>query len=289
MGLVSKFNLNDGQTQILLKNESRPAGVYRQEMLIEGNSLLSSLFIESGDPGATVEVKYYDTTTGVYPTERFDLNSHPVFLGTSGPRTDRRLISRIHNKPVYEVTVVGGNVTFGLYGTVVSTTATDLDNALQLDGEIADLSLDKGMPIICYDEVQNKFFFLRGRNGIIPVAFGEDGIPVRLNVYDVTTPSVIQDLIVDTIPLGYIRKISNVRVSCRAHTEWELTYDDGSGPEILAGGFTCPMTPNDRIDFNPRAIIPSEAEIKLSFKAVSSSPAGLSVRALLLANDIEDV
>jgi len=151
----------------LLPLDTRAAGVYELETLIEGNSVLSTVFISSADPGATVKVSYYDTTTGDQEGEIYPLNEHPLL--SSGPDVSRITVTRIHNKPRMRAEVNGGSVRFSVYLTVVSSFASDLDAALHLNGELVELSRDKGLPIVTWDETANTWNFLKSTGGRIQV------------------------------------------------------------------------------------------------------------------------
>lgn len=155
------------ETKALLDLETRAPGVYRVKMMVRANSLLSSVFIKSADVGATVEVKYFDTTTGDENSpERFDLDGHGV-LGAVG--TNRILVTEIHNKPQLEVLVAGGNVEFGVYVTAVATSASAIDQSLVKHLSDTDLAVDKGLTVTGYDPVLDKFFFLPIESGAVKV------------------------------------------------------------------------------------------------------------------------
>ena len=280
---LARFNLNQYQTQILLKLEPRAAGTYQINMLVEGNSLLSSVFVESADPGATVEVKYYDTTTGSLVGERFDLeDAHPVITDATLPVTDRRLVSKIHNKPIMEAIVTGGSVTFGVYVTVVQSFATDLDAALQLDNQVADLDTDKGMPMMVYDEVAGKFFMLRGENGVIPVSFSEAGDAVHERFQGVSTPGIQQTLITTVVPPAKLRKIQKLIVTGRHPGTYKLS--DGSA--IIASGRIGPGNLVDQFVFEPRLEYAAGTTLTMTFTALSGTPAS-DIEAYFMASDLD--
>lgn len=276
---MSVIRLTQFETRDIFPIESRAPGTYEQPLLIEGNSLLSSVFVRSVDVGASVTVKYFDTTTGLVGEERFDLNEHPA-VSTAGD-TSRTIITSIHNKPIMEATVSGGNVEFGVYVTVVSTFASDLDSALKLDNEVADLSVDKAIPMACYDEDKGRFFILRCEDGVIPTSFNESGDINHLRSQIDTDPGVIQTIFNVATPPGKTKKVSMVRVACRAHSTWELTSDS----VIIGSGFTSPMTPVDSMTFSPRESVLSGKTLILKFKAHSSTPI-MSVSAFVMTTDI---
>lgn len=280
---LARFNLNQYQTQALLLLESRGPGVYTREMLVEGNSLLSSVFVIEGDVGASVEVKYYDFTTGRKTNERYDLDDpHPVIPVSSAPTTDRRLVSRIHNKPIMEATVTGGNVTFGVYVTVVMSFATDLDAALHLDADDADLSSDKGMPIMVYDDAQDKFFFLRGENGYIPITISESGDSIHLRYSGVSTPGLEQTLITTTVPAGKQRKLTKLYVTGRQ----PATYKLSNGVDTIASGRIGPAKLVDVFRWEPRESIAAGTTLTLTLTSLSGTGAS-DVEAYLMASDLD--
>lgn len=251
-------------------------------MQIEGNSLLSSVFVISGDPGASVKVKYFDTTTGDTLIERYDLDDeHPDVAVADAPVTDRRLVSKIHNKPVMEAIVTGGNVTFGVYVTVVQSFATDLDAALQLDDQIADLDVDKGMPMMVYDDDANKFFMLRGENGVIPVSFSEAGDPVHETFIGLTTPGIEQTLITSVVPAGKLRKITKVVVTGRHPGSY--TLEDGS--DIIASGRIGPANLESRFTYEPRIERTAGTTLTLKFTALPGTPSSC-IEAFFMASDL---
>ena len=168
MAINETIRLTNAQTRTLLPLEDRAAGTFTRFLLIEGNSLLSTVFIESLDVGATVKVNYFEDTTGRFASERKDLPSHPL-QSVANTDPSKITVTPFHNSPILEVIVAGGDARFSVHATVVSSFATDLDNNLHLDAEDADLTEDKGLPAMCYDETLDKFFFLRCDNGTLPI------------------------------------------------------------------------------------------------------------------------
>ena len=121
------INLDQFETSELLEFSSRSDGTYKAQMMIRGNSILSSVFVKSISPGATLKVNYFDTTSGTEQlSERFDLNSHALITDADAGETFRIVVSRIHNKPIIEAVVTGGTVEFGVYVTVVSDFPSEL-------------------------------------------------------------------------------------------------------------------------------------------------------------------
>jgi hypothetical protein len=204
--------LNEFQTLALIPLESRTADTYFRLASISGNSILSSVFVKSMDPGATLFVRYWDTTTGGESSEQYPLGEHrivlPGMLGVKG-YTDRETFTRIHDKVFCEVVVSGGAVEFGVYVTVVSSFATDLDAALQHEGDDVSIPLDKGIPITVYESTDDTWKFLRSTNGRLQVDV-PGGIQVtqvipNLRHYARTLPAIpgaVNTQISYTVPTG---------------------------------------------------------------------------------------
>lgn len=164
MGFLRSLQAFDSESPIpLLK---RGIGVYIVPLEIQGNALLSTVFVNSVDPGAYVRVSYYDSTTGDELGEEHPLVSHKN-MNSFG--SDRVTVSRFHNKPKIKAEVFGGDVEFSVYITVIDSTAADLDASLKLDGQDADLLLNKAMPVSGYDVENNQFSMLRTREGLLQV------------------------------------------------------------------------------------------------------------------------
>lgn len=127
-----------------------------------GNSLLSTLFVQDLDPGATVKVNYWDSGPGggETPGERIDLEGHKLI--STAPISERRIITRISNKPRIEIIVTGGSATLGIHIAVV--TDFPMEPAL-LDGSTADLDVDKGSPFMILGS-DGKWYAWRGDNGV---------------------------------------------------------------------------------------------------------------------------
>lgn len=171
ISLGSVVNLDLFQTNHLVDMQTLGAGTYDRNMLIEGNSILSSVYVKAIDPGATIKVNYWDSSAGSPANERYNLQSHNLI---SSALTDRILVTRIHNKPNLEIIITGGDVTFGVYITVVNSFASDMDAALVNDGETFDAVLNQGMIAAGYDETLGILKFLRMENGRLLVSSTEE-------------------------------------------------------------------------------------------------------------------
>lgn len=219
-------------------------GIYLQKLAIVGNSLLSTVFIQSLDVGATVLVEYFDYGVGGDAGEFHPLNSHEI-LSVVGA-SDRILVSNIHDKPTVRATVVGGNATFGVYATVVLSSASDIDSALHKDDETVLLSSDKGIPTMIFDETAGVWKFNRGTGGIQDVRIvgnvqiGAFGTPIFIDQSSLTTPGSLQTLLSYTVPVLKTLNILAVTLVCRQEASFQI-YGDSL---LIGSGRTGPASPN---------------------------------------------
>lgn len=271
------------QTRLLFDLEDYAPGTYDLDLLIEGNSLLSTLYVKSTS-GGSVKVNYYEETTGELFGERKDLPGHPI-QSVSSNDPSKITVTPFHNKPKVEVIVSGGNVEFSLYVTVVSTFASDLDAALQFDGEVFVPATDKGLPAMCVDEGTGLLNFLRCDenglkvSGILTGAntgdpFFEDGSATP------TTPGTDETLTSFTVPVGTTRNLTQVWVSSNHPGVWTLD----SGGSIIASGRIQPGHPDSYFRFVPTRPIAASTLIKLNYCARSGRDAS-DVNWHIMAND----
>jgi hypothetical protein len=254
------------ESRALIPIQTFTPEVYTKRMLSEGNSLLSSLFIVAMDPGASVKASYWDTGVGSDAGERYELGGHPLLTSPTAPSDDRQLITKLHNKPNLELIVTGGNVTLGVYITVVQSFASDLDSALKRDEQIVDLNRDKGIPIVTYDDAAGQFFFLKSINGNLPIAIAESGTPKHRRMAAITTPGLVQELFNESILVE--EKLKKLVIVCRSHAKWTM-FSDGT---MIASGRCGPAESNVNFVFDVSLTLTIGSIIKLEFIANSSSP-----------------
>lgn len=254
------------ESRALIPIQTFTPNVYTKRMLSEGNSLLSSLFVISMDPGASIKASYWDYTVGSELGERYELGGHPLVTSPTAPSNDRRLITQLHNKPNLELIVTGGSVTLGVYITVVQSFASDLDSALKQDEQVVDLNRDKGIPVVTFDEAANKFFFLKSINGNLPIALAESGTPKHRRIATLTTPGVVQELFNESILVE--EKLKKIVIACRSHAKWTMF----NGATMIASGRCGPAESNVSFVFDVSLTLEIGSIIKLEFIANSSSP-----------------
>lgn len=248
-------------------------GIYLQKLAIVGNSLLSTVYIQSIDPGTSVHVEYFDYGVGADAGEIHNLNSHEVF--TVAGTSDRILVSNIHDKPTVKATVSGGNATFGVYATVVLSSASDVDSALHKEDEPVILSADKGIPTMIYDVDAGVWKFNRGTDGIQDVhivgnvQIEASGSPVFADAATVTTPGSIQTILSYTVPAAKTLNIFSVTVICRQESTFQI-YGDSL---LIGSGRTGAASPNVNFGYVvPRSFIAGKLiEIKATARNGSSA------------------
>ena len=281
--MASVIRLSQFETRDIVPIVSRGPGTYLQPLLIEGNSILSSVFVKSIDVGASVLVKYFDTTTGDVPDERFDLSEHETI--TAAGETNRITVTSIHNKPNVEAIVTGGNVEFGVYATVVSTFATDLDAALHKHLDAIDFSRDKALPLVIRDPSDELWYFLKGTKGCLLIEStdaGPKGDGFFTDVHTTTTPGSLQTLFNISVPVSKTRRLHHLMVICRMESSYKLL----AGSSIIASGRTGASTPQSSFKWNPFRSIPTGTSLKLELQTRARSPSA-DVEAYLMAADVD--
>lgn len=233
-------------------------GVIEKKLFSQGNSILSTLFVKQSDPGGSVSVEWRESTTGEDEGEDLLLDSHTT---PADGQSNKIIVTRVHNKPRLVATVTGAPVRFGVYITVISAFASDLDNALVMDNQVADLAVALGLQTAIYDPVQNKFFFARGSGGIQQVAVDSKPAKVLKSADGVqTTPGAMLQLINQTVPAGKVWKLYNASVATRVYSELFIEVDG-----IVVGKFlssAAESTP--RYPIVPYLEIPAGKVVKLS-------------------------
>jgi hypothetical protein len=270
VAVETTVNLSQYQTKSALVLAERAPGTYLVKMMIRGNSLLSSVYVKSISPGATLKVNYYDTTTGSdLTTERFELESHDLIDDTAAGKTFRISIPRIHNKPQAEVIVTGGTVEFGVYITVVDFVAADIDNALVREGDAFNPATSRALPVACYDTDTGTLHFVRCGDG--GMAVSPPGNPwdswARIN----STPGVMASVISGAASATSTLRISQAGIVSAISGLWELVV----GGAIRASGQTAPGKPDAVRKLEPAILVPSGATYEIRFKARAASPIAL--------------
>lgn len=270
MALAKVFPLNSFQTQDLLLLESRAPGTYRIKTRVQGNSLLSTVFVKDVGAGGTVKVNYFETTTGnAQPiTERKELPSHPLITVASNDPS-RITVTPFHNTPELEVIVLNDDVEFGVRVTVVATFASDLDAALKFDCSTHTPTVDKGLPFMCLDTDLNQVKFIRCKNGNLIFQEEDNGAPFFFDGSATTVPGGSVNLDSFVVPALTERKINTVIVSSFASGIFTMT----AGGSTIGTGRTMPGGPNINLVWAPKRSIAAGTTVSLDFAQVEGENA----------------
>lgn len=178
--------IKEFETRELFQLREVSPGTYHIPLQIEGNSILSSLLVTHVSPDASIHVNYFQTTTGDENEERTPLVSHSP--KTSGSQAaDTIIVARVHLKPVCEVVISGGNVTFGLMVTMVSAFASDIESSLFKDGYMV-VGTERGIPLMTIDDNTGQMKFMRSKEGQLIMRESSEGTPLHLTHSDRLLP-----------------------------------------------------------------------------------------------------
>ena len=251
MAINDVIKLKEFQTRTLFELETRTAGTYRLKLLIEGNSLLSTVFVESAS--GSVKVNYFESTTGDLVSERKDLPSHPLISAANTSDPNKITCTPFHNSPEVEV-IVTGTVRFSVYATVVASFATDLDAALQFDGTTHVPTEDKGLPSMCLDVDTGLLNFIRCKDGglLINGSVSLAAVSSRLYGTALIADTVTSTLISHTPTVD--QKIIQIKVGGDGYGEFDVKINGTIWAKLRNSW-------NDRTviqDFNSKALTTSD-------------------------------
>ena len=270
------------ETLAIIPLASYGVGVFERKLFPQGNSLLSTLFVQSISSGAVVNVEYYEATTGEDVGENTLLEAHITPL--SG-LADKIIVNKIHNKPRIRVTVTGGIAVFGVYATVVSSFASDVDSSLFKDNSPANLSIDLGSQGVIYDPILNRHFFVRGSNGVqdvnvvnVTTVLGETKIE---GIKTAATPGIFQDLVSITVPALKKWFLYSAKIACNLDGIFEI-YIDGN---LTGSGYTNAAAPNVDYKFNLPHKVLAGSLVVLKYKIRATAPIGIDVAGWLHYNE----
>lgn len=284
MAELKPLRLNQFQTSIALPLELRVSDTYSRRLVLSGNSLLSTLYVTSIDPGATVQVTYWEYTTGEQTGERRDIKEHPLIdaanFSTVTPHV--LIVAPFHREPQLEVIVTGGSATFSVYLTCLTSFASAQDNSLILDGTTFDPVNNLAQPVACLDEDTGTLNFLRCKDGVIPTdpiylgtAFRESGS------FTPTVPGT-DELMTSFTVTSTSRLISTIRVTGRQPGRWRLLADSA----LVCSGRIGSATPNDSFDFMPRESLANGALVELKFESRNTPSPGSDIDYHILGSDL---
>lgn len=261
-----------------------PAGVFELKLFPQGNSLLSTLFVKNS-VGATVTVAYYEATTGEDDGEDYLLEMHTT---PAEGFADKIIVNKIHNKPRIRVTITGAGAEIGVYVTVVSSFAGDLDSSLFKDNSAANLALDLGSQQVIYDPALGKHFFVTGSMGVqnVNITNGinitEEGTPHFIRGEVTAVPSGTVDVLTETVPALISRNLRHIWVKALNDGDFSLQAD---GVEIAAGRIDN-VAHNVSFNFNPPRPISTGAVLVLKYTCDDEPTFAYPITAFLSASDV---
>ena len=163
-----RHRLGEKQSLEIFSLADRSPGIYYAKLDMQGNSILSTMLVETADPGTTIDAGYYDFTTGFEIGEGNLIKTHTTLTG--GLSTNKILVGNTHDKAFLKFTIAGGSARCSVYATIVSTTATELTDVLVEEDQIVNFLTDKAMSIAAYDELNGLWKFIRvNENGELVV------------------------------------------------------------------------------------------------------------------------
>lgn len=252
-----------------------PVGTHTFRISPKGNAILSTVLV--GTTSGTVEVKYFDfgASNKEQLFARVDLRAHPV-LGQNS--TDRRIVTRIHNNVQVEVIVSGGPAEVGVLASVVSDFPADIQGQI-LNGQLADLMQDGGLPISIYDPSDGRFYLARGANGAIATVIEPSGPPLLAFFEGTTTPGVPQTFQV-VVPATKTWKLTRAIVVCREQASFRITNDTN----LIGSGRCGETSPNVSFPWQPYTIAVEGETIAIELNAHADGLA-CSVEAYLMGTE----
>jgi len=218
---LPQVQIKEFQTKEVFPLQTLSPGTYHVQLQIEGNSVLSSLLVTNVSASSAIEVNYFQTTTGNEGNERSELNSHTLKTSAS-LQAETITVSKVHLKPVCEVIITGGSITFGIMATVVSAFTTDIEASLVVDDKVK-TGAERGLPVMLLDEADNKIKFLRADNGRLAV-FQNDGTPLHLIASDSLTVGQTKLILTHDCALSSL-KISQITASSFGTMKIDLAVD----------------------------------------------------------------
>lgn len=265
------------QTVPVVPIQTLIAGTTTYRITTTGNSILSTIFVRAAT--GTVLAKWFDygASNDEEVAARTELASHPVLSANS---TSRIVVSRIHNNARLEITVAGGTAEVAVLGTIVSDFPM---NAGILDGQLANLASDGGLPIAIYDTVQGKFFLLRGSGGALavdPEGTGEGLVKDGFLSLPIA-PAVAATVLSETVPAGKTWRLRSARAACGGYGEWNVY----NGAVRIGGGRTSPAQQSDTWAFPAGTVATSGQTITILY-TYNHGPASTRVDAFLGVTEI---
>lgn len=116
--MSSLITLTKNDTTAVYSLAQRGPGTYYQDLWAQDNAILSSVYVDSLDPGASITVTFIDVGLSGRPLDATDLVSHGTI--TAAGSVNKKNVSGFHNGPRVKTVIAGGNVTYGHWVTLKS-------------------------------------------------------------------------------------------------------------------------------------------------------------------------
>lgn len=276
INFIAQHTLRSYQSLSLLPLETRTDEILYIKLDMAGNSLLSTVFVESAI--GSVKIDYFDFTTGFEVGERNPLKSH--ILMDSPSTFNKLLVTNAHDKIIAKI-VITGTVRFSLYGTVVTNSVSDMDAALVQDNESINYVLAKAIPIAGVAEGDVWKFIRSTEDGYLYVqTVEEEGKPVYHEFLGLSESGVEKTLIEVIVPEGYIRRLSKFFISTNESGLFRIYRNS----HIIATGRTNPKNTNVEFSWNPKRTLLADDICTVTFEAYQNRP-NQSVEAFLMSNE----
>jgi hypothetical protein len=125
---MALFRLRPNETVAVKELSATPAGTYYNQLWAEGNAIVSTVFVESLDPGASIMVTFEDVGLSESSADKVWLGGHEI-LNTANA-ISKTSITRFHNKPRIKTVISGGSVTYGQWVTLKTEAISDIQFGL---------------------------------------------------------------------------------------------------------------------------------------------------------------
>lgn len=259
------------ETLNIYKPEVRAGGAFEQIILIQGNSILSTLFIDSLASGS-VQVVFEEII--------YEDQVKPLFSRSySAPGTYEFWTHPFHTKIKITITTTDTSKF-----TIKSTVRTDVEllRTSSLDGAEFNPADNKHIPMGCYDPDQDKLFFIRCKNGVLVTDPIDTGDPIFIDGQTATTPGVQQTLFTSLVPVGKTHILSKVHISCSIGGKWLADIDS----VIIGSGRVASGSPDSTLEFTPRRKLLAGQTFRVRFTSKSKPVSGSDVNHHAMLSEI---
>jgi len=97
---------------------SRGPGTYYEDLWAQDNAILSSVYVDDLEQGASITVTFIDVGLSAKPQDEVDLVTHGTI--TAAGSVSKKNVSGFHNQPRVKTVISGGYVSYGHWVTLKS-------------------------------------------------------------------------------------------------------------------------------------------------------------------------